>query len=53
MPAVTPARAVDAPGGPQQYTWKDMLTAHRGMNISEQQELMYANYAMRGEIVRV
>ena len=24
-------------GGPQEYTGKDMLTAHRGMNISEQE----------------
>jgi len=63
-------------GGPQKYTGKDMLTAHRGMNVSEQeflavlddimealeehgvgereqQELLYANYAMRREIVRV
>lgn len=24
-------------GGPQQYTGKDMLTAHRGMNINEQE----------------
>lgn len=63
-------------GGPQKYTGKDMLTTHRGMNISEQefmavlddimealqehgvaereqQELLYANYAMRKEIVRV
>lgn len=63
-------------GGPQKYTGKDMLTTHRGMNISEQefmavlddilaalrehsvgereqQELLYANYALRQEIVRV
>lgn len=24
-------------GGPQEYTGKDMLTAHQGMNISEQE----------------
>ena len=24
-------------GGPQEYTGKDMLTAHRGMNISERE----------------
>ena len=27
----------NATGGPQEYTGKDMLTAHRGMNISEQE----------------
>ena len=26
-------------GGPQPYTGKDMLTAHKGMNISEQEYL--------------
>ena len=26
-------------GGPQAYTGKDMLTAHKGMNISEQEYL--------------
>lgn len=26
-------------GGPEQYTGKDMLTAHKGMNISEQEYL--------------
>ncbi len=26
-------------GGPQTYTGKDMLTAHKGMNISEQEYL--------------
>ena len=26
-------------GGPEPYTGKDMLTAHRGMNISEQEYL--------------
>jgi hemoglobin len=26
-------------GGPQKYTGKDMLAAHRGMNISEQEYL--------------
>jgi len=26
-------------GGPETYTGKDMLTAHRGMNISEQEYL--------------
>lgn len=63
-------------GGPQKYIGRDMLTIHRGMNISEQefmavlddimaalqehgvgereqQELLYANYALRQKIVRV
>lgn len=62
-------------GGPQKYTGKNMLDAHRGMNISEQefmaalddimealedhgvgereqQELLFANYSMRREIIR-
>jgi hemoglobin len=65
-----------ATGGPHEYTGKDMLSAHRGMNISEeefmavlddilsalqangvgqreQEELLLANYGLRGEIVRV
>ena len=25
------------PGGPETYTGKDLLTAHKGMNISEQE----------------
>ena len=65
-----------ATGGPQEYTGRDMLTAHRGMNISEeefmavlddilaalqangigqreQEELLLANFNLRGDIVRV
>lgn len=65
-----------ATGGPQKYTGRDMLTTHRGMNISEQEfmavlddilsalqahgvgqreqeELLLANYNLRGDIVRV
>lgn len=65
-----------ATGGPQEYTGRDMLTVHKGMNISEQEfmavlddilvalqahgvgqreqeELLLANYNLRGEIVRV
>ena len=66
----------NATGGPQEYTGRDMLTVHRGMNISEQEfmavlddilgalqthgvgqreqeELLLANYNLRGDIVRV
>ncbi len=66
----------EATGGPQKYTGKNMLEAHRGMNINDQefmavlddimealqehgvdertqQELLYANYGMRREIVGV
>ena len=66
----------NATGGPQEYTGRDMLTVHRGMNISEQEfmavlddilialqahgvgqreqeELLMANYSLRGDIVRV
>lgn len=65
-----------ATGGPQEYTGRDMLTVHKGMNISEQEfmavlddilvalqahgvgqreqeELLMANYNLRGDIVRV
>ncbi len=65
-----------ATGGPQEYTGRDMLTTHRGMNLSEeefmavlddlltalqsngigqreQEELLLANYNLRGDIVRV
>lgn len=65
-----------ATGGPEEYTGRDMLTVHRGMNISEQEfmavlddillalqangvgqreqeELLLANYNLRGDIVRV
>lgn len=65
-----------ATGGPQEYTGRDMLTTHKGMNISEeefmavlddilealqlndvgqreQEELLLANYNLRGDIVRV
>ena len=65
-----------ATGGPQAYTGRDMLTTHKGMNISEeefmavlddllealqangvgqreQEELLLANYNLRGDIVRV
>ena len=65
-----------ATGGPQEYTGRDMLTIHKGMNISEQEfmavlddilvalqahgvgqreqeELLLANYNLRGDIVRV
>jgi hemoglobin len=30
-------------GGPQTYTGKDMLTAHKGMNISEQEFMAVAD----------
>jgi hemoglobin len=66
----------NATGGPQEYTGRDMLTTHKGMNISEeefmavlddilealqlndvgqreQEELLLANYNLRGDIVRV
>ena len=66
----------NATGGPHEYTGRDMLTVHRGMNISEQEfmavlddilvalqangvgqreqeELLLANYNLRGDIVRV
>lgn len=65
-----------ATGGPQKYTGRDMLTTHKGMNISEeefmavledllealqangvgqreQEELLLANFNLRGDIVRV
>lgn len=65
-----------ATGGSEEYTGRDMLTVHRGMNISEQEfmavlddillalqangvgqreqeELLLANYNLRGDIVRV
>lgn len=65
-----------ATGGPEAYTGRDMLTVHKGMNISEQEfmavlddillalqangvgqreqeELLLANYNLRGDIVRV
>ena len=65
-----------ATGGSQEYTGRDMLTTHKGMNISEeefmavlddlltalqsngvgqreQEELLLANYNLRGDIVRV
>jgi len=65
-----------ATGGPHEYTGRDMLTTHRGMNISEeeflavlddilvalrangvgqreQEELLLANYNLKGDIVRV
>ena len=65
-----------ATGGSQEYTGRDMLSAHKGMNISEQEfmavlddiltalqihgvgqreqeELLLANYNLRGDIVRV
>ena len=66
----------NATGGAQEYTGRDMLTVHQGMNISEQEfmavlddilvalqangvgqreqeELLLANYNLRGDIVRV
>lgn len=65
-----------ATGGPQEYTGRDMLTVHQGMNISEhefmavledilkalqangvgqreQEELLLANFNLRGDIVGV
>jgi len=63
-------------GGPNDYTGKDLLTAHKGMNISatefiavlddaldalekngvgqrEQEEVLFAFYSMRSQVVRV
>ena len=54
-------------GDPQEYTGKDMLTAHRGMNIDdimasldkhgvgdqEKQELLMIAYSLKGEILHV
>jgi hemoglobin len=67
---------IGATGGPQVYEGKDLLAAHKGMNISpgefmavlddalvameknkigpvEQQEVLFAFYSMRSQIVRV
>ena len=67
---------VSATGGPDVYKGKDMLTAHKGMNISpdefmavlddalaaleknnigqrEQEEVLFAFYSLRSQVVRV
>jgi hemoglobin len=79
VPALKNAAAtffIAATGGPDEYKGKDLLAAHKGMNISafefmavlddaldamqknqigqrEQEEVLFAFYSMRSQIVRV
>ena len=79
VPAVKAAAAaffITGTGGPSVYSGKDLLAAHKGMNISptefmavlddalhalekngiaqrEQEEVLFALYSMRSDVVRV